>query len=181
MDFKNKIYITKLKRMEIKEGLKFQWIKSERIGDVEIVEEITDKKVHFESKRVLNKNVFEEFMKPIKSDDDLMIIQKAGDPSLEKVNSEQPKNPSFPVQQTTNPNDILISNSKIVDAINSSKKSRVLTLKTKVKYLDPALYEFLKDAHDNFDEVYREMIIRQVTEELKSEIDEFLLNIYNKD
>ena len=179
--------------MEIKPNEKFQWIKGDNIGDVEIVERVAGNKVNFESGRRLMKTVFAEFVKPIKSQEDLMVIQKGDAQSQQNNNAVKDLPASSPVPQNTvetqadpdnltqaDPDNLTISNSKILDAVKASKKNKVLNLKTKVKYLDDSLYEFLRSAHPDFDKVYKKMLVEQANEELSKQIDEFLETVHNK-
>jgi len=184
MHFHNRILLIN-NTMEIKPNEKFQWIKGDNIGDVEIVERVAGNKVNFESGRRLMKTVFAEFVKPIKSQEDLMVIQKGDAQSQQNNNAVKDLPASSPVPQNTvetqaDPDNLTISNSKILDAVKASKKNKVLNLKTKVKYLDDSLYEFLRSAHPDFDKVYKKMLVEQANEELSKQIDEFLETVHNK-
>lgn len=180
MHFYNRILLIN-NEMELKPGEKVQWIKGENIGTVEIVKEITDKKVSFESGRRLLQSVIQEFLKPINSQEDLLQIQKVDNTQPQQKLDVPASNTSQPQQESKNDDGLLIHRTKIANAIEKSKKQTTLEFKLNFKFLDTSLYDFLKDNHENFDEIYQDILFEQMKSKMKQELKTFLNNTYKSE
>ena len=179
----DKILIKPYSSMEIQVGDKYQWIKGPNFGDMEIVAEIRAEKLIFESGRPLMKNVVAEFVKKIESDKDAVIVQKAGEilptqqtPSTATALKTTPAAQPEPAKDA----ELTISKNKIENAIKNSKKEARLEFNVNMKFLDISLYDFLKDNHESFDEVYKELLFEQLKSHMTKELNKFISNTYPK-
>ena len=176
MRISDKIYIKPYSLMEIKKGNKFQWIKGDNFGDIEIVKEDSDdKKVEFESGRIILRPVFKEFLKPIEKDGDAVVVQKI-DPNAKPAPNHQTVTNTAPAQEVETA--LTITKNKIGSAIEKSKINTVLEFKIQLKYLDSSLYDFLKDNQENFDEVYEDLLFEQLARHAKNELKVFINKTY---
>lgn len=148
---------------------KYQWVKSEKIGEIEIVVSEDNEKIYFESGNEIYKHVLNEFMLPIYGNEnyiDKNIIEKKVDLSNPNINLQK----QLPQYQQPQQNQVVLS--KDVDAIlttlkksaNGNEVSTDITIKLNglpttnaIKLLssiydkedfDKALELFLKDSND---------------------------------